>query len=336
MGNKTYPPEVITAMKLATEAGWPVSDRSRKVLITTPDGVNITIGHNPNDESMKVFRSTCRSYNLIGQGPARTPKQVEAIVSEQEKKALAEADRLNAQRRAFEKEERAKQEAIRAVRQKSRSAIQQGMVKAKEKSVLAVIALPSFDKKLLLSRESADFLLDDGTYYCINCLEGGERATFKAPQGLAAHRGSRHGFYQTGVTQDRVQLPADVETALDMLRAAIGETVSAEADPKMLEAKEAELETLRQQVERVTQRALRDQKEHARIIQENQETAEKALVTAVEAAENKAQAAREAEVSTLMQNFLAILMEIRKATEDLSPIQAVAKIDEILRENLKK
>lgn len=349
MGNKTIPDEVVTAMELAEAAGWKVSNRNKKVVITVPDGehgINVSIGHTPNDESMKVFRSNCRKYNLVGQGPARTPSQTQALIAQAEAEGLAQADRLNAQRRAYEAQETAKRAAIKAAQDKAAAATQQGMIPHEEtsmpsKSIHATDALPPFDAKLLGTKTSSNFLLPSGLYYCIECWENGVVSTFKGPQGMSTHRGIKHGLYPSTfaiVTQEtsRVSLPTDVDTALDMLRVAIAEAIPEGGDPKLLAARDAEVLDLRQQLEALTKQADADRAAFDKRFEEAQRNADKKLVKAVADADRDAQAKREAEVQTLIENFLAILMEIKKAIESLSPVQAVGKIDTILNDNLNK
>lgn len=339
MGNKKIPDEVVTAMDHARAAGWPVSNRNKMIHIIAPDGVKISIGHNPNDESMKVFRSTCRTYNLI-EGPARTRKEVEQLLNAAEKEGLAEAERLNAKRKAYEAEQRARQQQIKAAQEKAAAATQQGMIQPEEKTITMpskTDLFPTFDADLLGTKDNSHFLLSDGTYYCIECLSSGQRSTFKAPQGLAAHRGVRHQMYPgnyPSVTQEtsRVSLPADVDTALDMLRVAIAESLPAGADPQVLAAKEAELAEVHSKLAALAKEADADRAASDKRFEEAQQATDRAL----EAAKKEADAKREAEIELLMKNFMSILLQIKDAIENLSPIQAIAKIDTVLTENLPK
>jgi hypothetical protein len=331
MGNKKVPDEVVTAMELAKAAKWPVSNRNKMIHIIAPDGTNITIGHNPNDESMKVFRSNCRKYNLIGQGPARTREEVEQLFKEAEATGLAEADRLNAQRKAYEAEQRAKQQQIEAARQKAEAATQQGLTQ--EMSMISKSPqFPTFDSALLGTKDNSKFLLADGTYYCIECWSQNRKETFKAPQGLAAHRGVRHQMYPGAspiLTQEtsRVLLPDDINTAFDMLRSAVGEALGHGADPQALAAKEADLAELRGKLEAATKQADADRKDADKKFLEAQTSFDKRLTDA----SNELKEKHEAEVKTLMAEFQKVLKQIQSSAETLSPIQAIAKIDGIVR-----
>jgi hypothetical protein len=353
MGNKKIPDEVVTAMELAKAAGWPVSNRNKFVRIYPPSPTPdeqvppLTIGYNPNDESMKVWRSNCRRYNLIGQGPARTPDQTERLLADAEAQSLQEADRLNAQRKAYEAEQRAKQQQIEAARQKADAATQQGLnppqetEMPKKPTVTATATLfPTFDPALLGTRDSSKFLLANDTYYCVECLAQKKEATFKAPQGLAAHRSRWHQLYNENIahTQEisRVSLPADVDTAFDMLRSAMAEALEGSGDPEVLAAKEAELAELKAKLEAATKQAEADRKDFDTRYLEAQVSADKRLAELLAEGTHEANAKREAEIEGLMKNFMGILVSIREATETLSPIQAIAKIDTIVSDFLKK
>lgn len=339
MGNKKVPDEVVTAMDLAKAAGWPVSNRNKMIHIIAPDGTNISIGHGPNDESMKVFRSNARKYNLVGQGPARTREEVEQLLADAEKEGMQQADRLNAQRKAYEAEQRAKQQQIEAARQKAEAATKQGLIPPQETvmskpTVTTSDLFPTFDPALMGSKDSSKFLLADGTYYCIECLSAGKQATLKAPQGLAAHRSRWHQLYNENVTPtqeiSRVSLPADVDTAFDMLRSAMAEALVDGADPKALADKEAELAELKGKLEAVTKQADADRSDFDKRFLEAQVSSDKRLAELLAEGTKEADAKREAEIEALMKKFMGILVNIREATETLSPIQAIAKIDTIV------
>jgi hypothetical protein len=332
-------------MDLAEAAGWPVSNRNKKFVITPPDGHNIVIGHSPNDESMKVFRSACRQYNLVGQGPARTPDQTAQINQNITDQSLAEANRRNAQRKAYEQEQQAKQRQIEAARQKAEAATQQGMTPPEENPTMPKLPslptlsadIPVFDPALLGTKDSPPFLLGDGTYYCIECWQRGVRSTYKGPQGLAAHRGVRHNLYPgdspASKETDRVPLPADVDTAMDMLRVAMAEALS-EEDPKELAAKNVELEGLKtklaqaeEMVKATSKQADKDRSEADKKFLEAQNSADKR----VKDVQTEMTAKAQAEVETLTQQFFELLTTIQKTVESYSPAQAVGKVDEIIR-----
>lgn len=352
MGNKKIPDEVVTAMELAKAAGWPVSNRNKFVRIYPPSPTPdeqvppLTIGYNPNDESMKVWRSACRRYNLFGQGPARTPDQTERLLADAEAQSLQEADRLNAQRKAYEEEQRVKQRQIEAARQKAEAATQQGLTKPQEttempKPTAPASLFPTFDPALLGFRDdSSKFLLSDGTYYCVECLSKGKEATFKAPQGLAAHRSRWHQLYNENATPtqeiSRVSLPADVDAAFDLMRSAMADALAAGADPQALADKDAELAELKTKLAAVTKQADADRSDFDKRFLEAQVSADKRLAELLAEGTKEASAKHGAEIEGLMKNFMGILVSIREATETLSPIQAIAKIDTIVSDFLNK
>lgn len=334
MGNKKVPEEVVTAMELAKAAKWPVSNRNKVVHIIAPDGVKMTIGHNPNDESMKVFRSNCRKYNLVGQGPARTREEAERLLKDAEVIGLAEAERLNAQRKAYEAEQKAKQQQIEAARQKADAATQQGLNQPQETPMISKsLQFPDFDSALLGTTDYSKFLLADGTYYCIECWEKGKQETFKAPQGIATHRGFRHQMYTGGIAPvviqetNRVSLPEDVNTAFEMLRSAMGDALGHGVDPQALAAKDADLAELSSKLEAAVKQADADRKDFDKKFLEAQVSADKKFTDAQKALGEK----HHAEVKTLTAEFYKLLKQIQSSAETLSPIQAIAKIDEIVR-----
>lgn len=353
MPNKRFPPDVERAIINAREADWNVSIRNEKLVIGAPDGVAITVGMAPSDESMKKFRRDCKAYNLLV-GPATTPQEREKVVRAAEKAGEEEAKRLNAQRKEEAARERSRRQEIEAARKKANIAIQHGMTTTEEGPVSKPtaprtdLALPAFDPKLLGTRDNSRFLLEDKTYYCVECWQHGERATYKAPQGLAAHRGVKHGLYPGAhpvappvappVSQetDRVQLPADVDTAMEMLRSALAEALGG-GDSKLLEAKEAELEVLR------TKLAEKEKALDAAIQQADKDraTSDKRFLEARTEADRRMKeieaeggAKSQAEANLLTEQFMKLLLDIQKILENSTPVQAVGKIDETVRKFL--
>lgn len=339
MGNKKIPDEVVTAMDLAKAAGWFVSNRNKMVHIQPPGKGEplISIGHNPNDESMKVFRSTCRKFNLLGKGPARTRQEVENLLKAAEAEGNAEADRLNAQRRAYEAEQQKKAAQIEAARQKADAAIQQGlkpqetttMPKTPAKTTPATI--PAFDPKLMGSKDASKFLLSDGTYYCIECLSEGKTCTLKAPQGLAAHRSRWHQLYNENAPKtletNRVSLPADVDAAFDLLRSSLAEALVQGSDPQALADKDREITALQEKLDALTKQVDTDRADYDKRFLEAQVAADKKLTDLRKELEAKGKA----EVDAITKQCFALLKSIQSSAETMSPIQAIAKIDEIVR-----
>jgi hypothetical protein len=355
MSNKKFPDEVTTAMELAEVAGWPVSNRNRKIIITVPGGeplpdgeqsmpVAITIGHSPNAESLKVFRANCRTYGLYGQGPARTPAQTMRLHAEVEARGLKEADDINAKRKAYEKAEQAKRNAIELTRVKADAATQQGMTKPEE-TVMSEITtpgglFPAFDPTLLGTKESAPFRLGTGMYYCIECWQHEKKSTFRAPQGLAAHRGVRHQMYpgdvQVRPETSRVTLPEDVQVAFDMLRSTVAEAMG-DGSAVDLAAKDTELVALKQkladaegELERSVAQVDKDRADFDKRFLEAQTSADKKLVEL----EAELAAKHRAEKDAMLQRVLVTLKEILGVIENSTPIQAVGKVDEIVRKFL--
>lgn len=268
------PEEISHALHLAEEAKWPVSARNGKIVITAPDGMALTIGTKPNDESMKTWRSTCRQYNLVGDGPAMTPDQ------QKEEEAMATATKPQTKTPA----QLAKEKEIAEAQAKAAAAAAgQGPTPgAPKKAAVPVVTFtapeapvvtpkvvakkvapaapakkadpfPPFSPYMLTVKDAdySPFRIDgpDGKdrFFCGNCWEKGERITFKGPQGLASHRGFVHAAFALPGEQQiipKVPLPEQVETALELLRGALTEELTGVVDDSQVKALEAKVEEL--------------------------------------------------------------------------------------------
>lgn len=274
------PEDVSVAIALAEKAGWPVSARNGKIVITAPDGTALTVGAQPNDESLKVWRSNCRRYNLIENGPAMTPKQQEEMAM-----ATATAPKISAEeeKKVAEASEARKKAALATVGQgptpgapKAPSkAVSVPVVKfsapstpvvtpkvittalAKKKAAPAVPAVdtdgfPPFTQSMLVIEPGSysDFQIKSGKhqgkYFCGMCWERGDKETFKAPQGLASHRGFRHAAFTSPSPDEAnlVKLPIAIETAMELLRGALVEELTDLADASQVSDLEKKVEEL--------------------------------------------------------------------------------------------
>lgn len=350
-GNKRVPAEVQSAMQIARQAEWSVSNRNGKIVIAAPDGVAITVGLEPNDESMKIFRSQARRYNLVT-GPAMTPEERKSVLAEAERSGKAEAEQQNAQRKAYEAEQEAKREAIERAKARAEEATKKGMEEPKPAPAKSAPAkapspvkgakakkapgFPEFDSSLLGSTDYSKFQLADGGYYCIECLEHGTEWRSRAPQGLATHRGFRHNMYRGGEavvsegTVQAIELPEDLQTAFDLLRTVVAEHTGHAADAQRvielegrlekLQGTSAELENLKAELEKVrTESAKVSEEQKVRIHNLTKELSEKDSL-------------RTTEVSSIIKTVERLLTGIREAVNGLSPAQAVGKIDQLLSE----
>lgn len=354
MATKRVPAEVQTAIDLAKRADWDVSIRNDKVVICPPDGVAITIGFNPNDESMKVFRSNARKYNLLGDGPARTPAEAEALLAEVEAETEAKAKEANAQRMAFEAEQKRKREEAAAAAKKIAAATQGGLVEpepvAEEPKREIPQGIPAFDKSLLGQTRSDLFLILNGTghqeYYCIECWESGRKFTSKRPQGLAAHRGVRHGAYSEGTDLTHpisetalvnTSLPADVNDALELLVSVLGENFSGTASSEEIESLRKQVADLEKGISEVKAQAARDLE-----LSDKQYTdAKAAFDQASEASKKKIHdltkelAGKDGlhgtEVKQLTESFRVLLMKVQEALNTQAPVQAIGTIDAMIK-----
>lgn len=359
-GTKRVPAEVQTAIDLAKQADWDVSIRNGKMVISAPDGVAITIGMNPNDESMKVFRSNARKYNLVGDGPARTPAESEALLAQVEADTAKKAQAANAQRKAFEAAQAKKRAEAEAARQKAEEATQGGLMDsdapAEEISQETPVPLPTdipvFDPALMGQTQSDLFLVSlNGveTYYCIECWSQAKKFTSKRPQGLAMHRGFRHGIYgghavpssapetqETSSVQNHA-LPSDVNDALELLVSVLGENFAGSGSSAEIEDLKKQISGLEAKIAQVSSEAERDL-----LLSDKQYTEAKAAFDkASEATKKKIhdlskelsgkEAAHAAETEQLMKSFKMLLSKILEAVNTQAPVKAVGIIDELIK-----
>lgn len=357
-GNKRVPAEVQTAIDLAHKADWEVSIRNEKVLIKASDGVAITIGMSPNDESLKAFRSSARAYNLVGDGPARTPKESAALLAKVEEDTKKKAAEANAQRKIFEAAQQKKKSETAAAAVKAEEATQGGLVPEEPKPAPAPKAIPQgipvFDKDLLGKTQSDLFLVlnSAGTqeYYCIECWEYTKKFTSKRPQGLAMHRGFRHGVYGNGLDTPAIvpataqetasvnpALPSDVNDALELLVSVLGENFSGSSSSVELEALQKQMADLEKQLAETRTQAERDLG-----LSDKQYTDAKAAFDRASESDKKKihELAKElagkdghhaAETEQLMKSFKMLLNKVQEALNTKSPIQAVGVIDELIK-----
>ncbi len=333
MGNKRVPEPVQAAINNVRGLDdWDVSIRNEKVQITAPDGIKLTVGISPNDESLKKFVREASKYQLIS-GPPMTPAQQQAAIKEAEEAGLKQAAARNERRQAFEAEQRRKAEEAAAAAAKAAAATANGL----KQPTLDKQGYPPFDSSLLGTIDYSKFKLPSGRYYCIECLSEGVRADFKAPQGLATHRGFRHQMYLGGVavapTHEAAPsvpaLPEEVRTAFELLQVAVAEHVGAGDDSAKVRELEDTVALLRKQAEA-------DLAQADRQYNEAKETFEKALRVEKEKTHQAAQAlhgkdgVHKAEIEALTKSFRALLSDVQKIIENERPIQAVAKIDEML------
>lgn len=331
MANKRVPDVVQSVITSARKADWPVSIRNEKIGIIAPDGVKLTVGMSPNDESLKQFVREAGKYNLIT-GPAMTPAEQEAQLKAAEAEGLKEADRLNGQRRQFEAEQRKKAEEAAKAAEKAAAATAKGL---KPEPEYDKDGFPAFDASLLGGADYPRFKLPSGRFYCVECLGEGIKADFKAPQGLATHRGFRHQMYQNNVPAAVVEAPAvpglpeEVRTAFELLQVAVAEHVGSSDDTERVKGLEDTIVLLRKQAE--TDLAQADKQYN-----DAKETFEKALRVEKEKVHKAAQelhgkdGVHAAEITALMKGFRVLLDDIRKIIEDERPLQAIGKVDELL------
>jgi hypothetical protein len=355
MSRHRVPADVQTAIQFAREADWKVSIRNEKVVITVPDTddegkpnpVNLTIGLNPNTESLKKFLREASTYNLID-GPARTPAEAAKLLAEAEEKGRLEAEEANRQRAEFEATQAKKQAEAKAAAKKAAEATANGLktmpkpeirIPAQTAKATGKSIFPAFDKSLVGTTDYPKFQLSDGRFYCIECWSEGVEFTARAPQGLATHRGFRHQMYTgaaaadiTTTTQEtsRVSLPGDVQDAIDLLRSVIAENLSVPSeDAGKLAELEASLAEVKARAAQDLEKADKDYQELKKNSEESIKVARAKIYQLTEELSGK-DGRQQAETESLMKSFQGLLGDIHKAINELSPIQAIARIDELV------
>lgn len=338
MAQHRVPVDVQNAIQNGRDAGWNVSIRNEKVVITAPDGLNLTIGMSPNQESLKKFVREATKYNLIGSGPARTPADQQKILEEAEKAGQEQAMQQNKQRKAYEAEQDRKRKEIESAAAKAQAATVQGLETTKP----SIEGFPVFDPSLLGTMEYSKFVLPNGQHYCIECYQEGIEFTAKKPQGLATHRGFRHQMYQgEGVVAasannqetSRVKLPGDVQDAFELLRSIVAEHIDSGDDSERVAELEARLAEVTQQAELDLKKADANYEELKKATDDLLK-AEKAKVHKLTGELTGKDGVHETETKALTRNFQSLLVQIREALNGLSPAQAVGKIDELLSQYL--
>jgi hypothetical protein len=270
-------PDLDTAVKIAQEAEWPISFRNGKVIITAPDGIALTVGSRPNEETLKVWRATCRKYNLTGEGPAMTPAQQDELKAQAENPEKKSATPATAKKIAEAAAAARKAEDVVAQAAKLPAApasptkpvivpvvsvspvtpatiAEKAAAKAAPKPKVDKDGFPPFEPDMLLPpKDYSVFLLtsgkDQGRYFCPTCWERGEKFTAKRPQGIASHRGFKHALFISaadapGGSEVTTLLPESVATALELLRNELVEALADTTDASLVQELETKVEEL--------------------------------------------------------------------------------------------
>jgi hypothetical protein len=191
---------------------------------------------------------------------------------------------------------------------------------------------PEFNASMLLVEDYSQYRLtsgpDKGKYFCPNCLERGEKMSYKQPQGLAAHRGFRHGAYRgTADASSTPELPESVKTALDLLRDTLVEELSDTADATELREAKKKIEELNSIVD-----------ERAKELTALRAELAKAKTSAEERGKALDEIGKkhEAEIKMLMGKLEKDLQQFVEWGNNLAPVQAVVKILDVAGGYLKK
>lgn len=334
----------------------------------------LNIAIDPDNEGLRKWRGTALTFGLSGDGPASTPEQREAAEKAM-KDAKEAAKQDAADQRAAERAKaeqiaatQAKQQAaIQAGRQaptgllfKSPEDAQeaapvmqtvpaQAASKAAPKPVAkkaAAKAGPVLDEQgyppfvpSLLTADSNVLKLtagpDKGRFFCPACWENGERFTAKLQQGLASHRGFKHGAYVStpgGSAVTQAVIPADVMAALGLLTDSVAEAfASAQDSGELAEAKE-KLAQAEKQVTDLQAKLTQEQADHRELLTTASEWKAKAeqrgtALNALQADKDSKGEVAAREKKVLTEQFEKLLRDLRVIGQTLSPVQAVGQID---------
>lgn len=375
----TMNPIVSAAINNAREAGWGVRFSSGKIVITCGDGFNLTIGQPAmeNKETLRKFESKARQYNLI-EGPAQTPAQREAEEKAlAEKKAAAAAEKADAAARKQAEANAAKEKAKAVVAQAAKlppaptspsfvepveverpqiisiptqptpHAVAKAAASAKaakeaESPKADADGFPPFTPDMLAVKEDYSvFKLPNGRYFCPTCWEGGVKFTAKQPQGLASHRGIRHGLFtkRTSTVPEESKLPESVATALELLRNELIESLTDTADAAQVRELEKKIEDLNKVLDQKQDKIAELTKnldaghEALRKLTKERDDAKRDAEGRKTLLDNE-RSRLDAEIKQQMDAVEQDLKQMRAWTNELAPVKAIARIDEVLTKYL--
>lgn len=326
-----------------------------------------------NKETLRKFQSKAQQYGLI-EGPAKTPAQREAeekALAEKQAAEKAEAEALAAKKKA--EADAAKKKAQEVVAQAAKlppapsspSFVEpvakvgpnvripvQPTPAAVAKKVAApkkeegpkrdADGFPPFTPDMLAVREDYSvFKLPNGKYFCPDCWEKGEKFTAKQPQGLGSHRGIRHGlFIKKGASvAEESKLPESVATALELLRSELIESLTDTADAAQVRELEGKVADLTKALDERDQKI----KEQGKTIEVHVETLKQVSkerdaaqrdATGRKALLDQERGRHEAEVKQALSTVEEDLKQVRTWINNLAPVKAVAKIDDMLTKYL--
>lgn len=207
---------------------------------------------------------------------------------------------------------------------------------------------PVFSQALLTAQPSELRLTEGphkGKYFCPVCWEEGKRFLSKLPQGLASHRGFRHGAYldsssigDAAVAQAVV--PQNVLTAVELLRSEMVEAFAGLVNSDEAERLQAQVEELTAKCERLQSDLTREQAEHRATTEKASDwkrTAEArdAQLSTAQQEKTGAQQAVEVRIKGITQGFETLLKQIQTLVQTQAPVQAVGKVDELVTKYLK-
>lgn len=204
---------------------------------------------------------------------------------------------------------------------------------------------PPFTPSLLTADSPALRLTagpEKGRFFCPVCLEQGEHFSAKLQQGLASHRGFRHGAYLSptgGSAVTQAVIPPDVLAALGLLTDSLAEVFASGVDPKELDDAKAKLAEAEKLVTELTGKLTKEQAEHRNTLTTASEWKAKAeqrdkLLNQIQKEHENNNGSAEREKKVLTEQFEKLLRDLRTIGQTLAPVQAVGKIDQKIGEFL--
>jgi hypothetical protein len=204
---------------------------------------------------------------------------------------------------------------------------------------------PVFTSEMIATKDYSTFKLPNGRYFCPTCWERGDKETFKMPQGLSSHRGFKHGAFTTGADAmdpavvEEGKLPESVVTALQLLRDEVIESLANTSDAETvrdLEAKVADLNKIlgeRDQKIKQLVATVGEKEEMVKTVSKERDEA-KTIAEGRKTLLDNEKGRYEAEVKQAMDVVEADLKNVRSWINELAPVKAVSKIDDMLTKYL--
>lgn len=352
-------PEIKVALDLAEAAGWPRRTDKGRIYILPPDGKNLTVGMRPNEASLTSWRSTCRKYNLVGDGPAMTPAEQEAKAMKDQNPTPDPQDPAKAKKSAEAKVAKEKADAVVAAAEAlptpppspaqpvvvpvvTHTKVTPATIAEKAKKAGEAktggperdqFGFPPFSPEMLVLKDYSVVKLPNGKYFCPNCWSLGERKFFKQPQGVASHRGFRHALFVNaadvpGDSEVTTLLPESLVTALELLRNEMVEVYAGTIDAAEVEELKAKIDDLNKVIDgqkaQIAERDVRIKNLGSDLDKQIKLANERGVL--LDGTKDR----QDREIREVMEKVGKDFTQFREWINALAPARAMAKIDQAL------